>query len=134
MKPFSFQRFITAVNKVNDSLSKHFNSIKDTKIESTNLFLKDNKKHYQIKLKNILFIEAYGNYVKVYLEDQMIITHQTLVSFEKFLPVSQFVKVHKSFIIAIDKINLVEGNRVFIQTYKIPIGKMYKLNISKLIK
>lgn len=134
LKPFSFQRFIIAVNKVNDSLSKHFNSIKDTKIESTNLFLKDNKKHYQIKLKNILFIEAYGNYVKVYLEDQMIITHQTLVSFEKFLPVSQFVKVHKSFIIAIDKINLVEGNRVFIQTYKIPIGKMYKLNISKLIK
>ena len=87
-----------------------------------------------MKLEDILFTEAYGNYVKVYLADQVIITHQTLSKFEESLPESEFVRTHKSYIISIDKIDLIEGNRIRIKDYVIPIGKMYKLNISKLLK
>lgn len=128
LKPFSFQRFITAVSKVNDSLTTN------TTTASPSIFIKDSKKHYQVKLEDILFAEAYGNYVKVHLEDQTIVTHQTLTSFEEVLPEGQFVKVHKSFIIAKDKITLIEGNLIHILQHKIPVGKMYKLNINRLLK
>ena len=137
LKPFSFQRFISAVNKVSDSLSPKIqteNKKEAVNTSSSSIFLKDNKKYYKVKLEDILFAEAYGNYVKVYLADQVIITHQTLSKFEESLPESEFVKTHKSYIISIDKIDLIEGNRIRIKDYVIPIGKMYKLNISKLLK
>ena len=66
--------------------------------------------------------------------DRIIVSHQTLTSFTHNLPENQFIRVHKSFIISIDKIVLIEGNRILIQDHKIPIGKMYKLNVNRLIK
>ena len=65
---------------------------------------------------------------------KMIVSHLTLTSFTHNLPESQFIRVHKSFIISIDKIELIEGNRIHIKNHKIPIGKMYKLNVNRLIK
>ncbi len=137
LKPFSFQRFIAAVNKVSEALSP--NAVGQNKDEpvtqsASSLFLKDNKKYFKVKIEDILFAEAYGNYVKVHLPDQVLMTHQTLSTFEEALPEGQFVRTHKSYIISIDKIDLIEGNRISIKDYKIPIGKMYKLNISKLLK
>lgn len=134
LKPFSFQRFISAVNKVNDSILQQASAIKRSAPEDPSIFIKDNKKHYQIKLKEILFAEAYGNYVKVYLEDQMLMTHQTLSSFEKLLVSPHFIRVHKSFVVATSKIELIEGNLISIQQHKIPIGKLYKINVKGLIK
>lgn len=136
LKPFSFQRFLSAVNKVSESLSKLITTQVSNldSLESSNIFLKDDKKHHQIKLSDILYLEAYGNYVKVHLEDQTIITHQTLTSFSELLPSNQFVRTHKSFIVAIDKIELIEGNRITIRKHQIAIGKMYKMNINRLLK
>ncbi|WP_040278276.1 LytR/AlgR family response regulator transcription factor [Psychroserpens damuponensis] len=135
LKPFNFSRFVKSVSKVSDALAnkpislQNFENTVDTKI-----FIKEDKKYYQIKLKDILFIEAYGNYVKIYMVDKMIVSHLTLTSFTHNLPESQFIRVHKSFIISIDKIELIEGNRIHLQNHKIPIGKMYKLNVNRLIK
>ncbi|WP_074406253.1 MULTISPECIES: LytR/AlgR family response regulator transcription factor [Aquimarina] len=131
LKPFSFQRFVTAIQKVQGILSLHSQNVSN--IDDSSIFLKDNKKHYQVKLKDLLFLEAYGNYVKVYLEHQMIITHQTLSSFEGMLSKKDFIKVHKSFIIAKTKIELIEGNRITIKDHKIPVGKMYRPNINDLL-
>ena len=100
--------------------------------DSKNFFLKGDKKHHQIHLESILFIEAYGHYTKVYLENEMILSHEKISSFEEFLPKSEFIRTHKSFIIAKTKINQIEGNRIFIKEHKIPIGQTYKGNISKL--
>ena len=127
LKPFSYQRFLSAVNKVSKSLAK--TTIQPINLDTqptSHIFLKNDKKHHQIKLSEILFIEAYGNYVKVHLENQIIITHQTLTSFTELLPSNQFVRIHKSFVVAIDKIELIEGNRITIKEQHIPIGKMYK--------
>ena len=135
LKPFNFSRFVKSVSKVSDALTIKPNPIQNTEIiEDTKIFIKEDKKYYQIKLKDILFIEAYGNYVKINMVDRMIVSHQTLTSFTHNLPESQFIRVHKSFIISIDKIELIEGNRIHIQNHKIPIGKMYKLNVNRLIK
>jgi len=72
--------------------------------------------------------------VKINMIDKMIVSHQTLTSLAHHLPENQFIRVHKSFLISIDKIELIEGNRIHIQNHKIPIGKMYKLNVNRLIK
>lgn len=135
LKPFNFSRFLKSVSKISNALAIKANTIQNTETtEDSKIFIKEDKKYYQIKLKDILFIEAYGNYVKIHMIDKMIISHQTLTSFTHNLPENQFLRVHKSFIISIDKIELIEGNRIKIQTHKIPIGKMYKLNVNKLIK
>ena len=127
LKPFSFQRFIIATNKIRDLIKPIKN------VDTSSIFLKNNKKHHQVKLNDILFTEAYGNYVKIHLEDKMIITHQTLSSIEELLPKNDFIKVHKSFIIAKNKIVLIEGNLIHIQQHKIPVGKMYRQNINELL-
>ncbi|WP_271405870.1 LytR/AlgR family response regulator transcription factor [Tenacibaculum soleae] len=135
LKPFNFSRFLKSVTKVSNALAIKATPIKNTETtEDSKIFIKEDKKYYQIKLKDILFMEAYGNYVKIHMIDKMIISHQTLTSFTHNLPENQFLRVHKSFIISIDKIELIEGNRIKIQTHQIPIGKMYKLNVNKLIK
>jgi DNA-binding LytR/AlgR family response regulator len=136
LKPFSFQRFLSAVNKVSETLSKPTtNQVSNLdSVDTSNIFIKDDKKHHQIKLSDILYLEAYGNYVKVHLEDQTIITHQTLTSFADLLPSNLFVKTHKSFVVAINKIELIEGNRITIKNHQIAIGKMYKININRLLK
>jgi DNA-binding LytR/AlgR family response regulator len=127
LKPFSFQRFIAATNKVSDQIKQSGNT------DDSSIFLKDNKKHHQVKINDILFTEAYGNYVKIHLNDKMIITHQTLSSLEDVLPKNQFIRVHKSFIIAKSKIVLIEGNLIHMSGHKIPVGKMYRQNISQLL-
>jgi len=127
LKPFSYQRFIIATTKIRDLIKPLKN------VDASSIFLKDNKKHHHVKLNNILFTEAYGNYVKIHLEDKMIITHQTLSSIEELLPKNEFIKVHKSFIIAKNKIVLIEGNLIHIQHHKIPVGKIFRQNINELL-
>lgn len=135
LKPFNFSRFVKSVSKVSDALANKSISIQNSENnEDAKIFIKEDKKYYQIKLNDILFIEAYGNYVKINMVDRIIVSHQTLTSFTHNLPENQFIRVHKSFIISIDKIELIEGNRILIQDHKIPIGKMYKLNVNRLIK
>ena len=80
----------------------------------------------------MLFIEAYGNYTKLFLKDEMIVSHEKISHFEELLSPSGFLRVHKSFIVAIDKIKFIEGNRILINEHKIPIGQTYKSSINKL--
>ena len=137
LKPFSFQRILSAFNKVADSLSVK----PDEKMLATeeaevvdSIFLKDNKKYYQVSLADILFAEAYGNYAKVHFEDKVILTYKIFASFKESLPANKFIQTHKSFLVAIKKIQLVEGNRIFIVDHEIPVGKVYREGVNALLK
>jgi DNA-binding LytR/AlgR family response regulator len=137
LKPFSFERFIKAINKTIVTKKTNDNSLvtkPEIKSVASSFFLKGDKKHSQVHFKDLLFIEAYGHYTKVYLKNEMIISHEKISSFEKLLPKSQFVRTHKSFIVAKNEINYIEGNRISIQNHKIPIGQTYKENVNKLFK
>lgn len=134
LKPFSFDRLVKAINKVSETqntktLVKEVSNAPD----SGRFFVKGDKKHHQISLNDMLFIEAYGNYTKLFLKDEMIVSHQKISHYEETLDASQFLRVHKSFIVAIDKIRLIEGNRILIGEHKIPIGQTYKGSVSKLL-
>ena len=133
LKPFSFDRLVKAVNKVSESQNTKtiIKEVANT-VDSTRFFVKGDKKHHQINLKDLLYIEAYGNYTKLFLKDEMIVSHEKISHYEEILDASNFLRVHKSFIVAIDKIKFIEGNRILIDVHKIPIGQTYKSSINKL--
>lgn len=134
LKPFSFDRLVKAVNKISETQTtktviKEISSNSD----SNRFFVKGDKKHHQIDLSNILYIEAYGNYTKIFLKDEMIVSHEKISHYETTLTNGNFLRVHKSFIVAINKIKFIEGNRILIEDHKIPIGQTYKNSVTKLL-
>ena len=137
LKPFSFERFIKAINKTIDS-SQNKKSIaalstSETESNSNSFFLRGDRKYHQIHFADLLFIEAYGHYTKVYLKNEMIVSHQKISDFEELLSKFDFIRTHKSFIVAKNKIKQIEGNRILIDEYKVPIGQTYKENIIMLL-
>jgi len=133
LKPFSFDRLVKAVNKVSDTQTTK-TIIKEVSNEasSTRFFVKGDKKHHQIDLNDLLFIEAYGNYTKLFLKEEMIVSHEKISHYESILDDGSFMRIHKSFIVRIDKIKFIEGNRILINEHKIPIGQTYKSIVSNL--
>ncbi len=129
VKPISFERFLKAVNKVQlnrdtrNSVSSDSESFSDGFI-----FLKADKESHRVSFKDIEYIEAYGNYLKVHLLKRMILVYETMNSIENRLPV-EFLRVHKSFIIPLPKISKISGNRIFINDAEIPVGKFYKKSL-----
>jgi len=129
LKPFSFERFFTAVNKV---LEKRFTNGNQTEDEQF-MFVKSSKTIHKINFKDILFVEAFGDYVKVHQEQQCILTNATFTSVLETLPRDLFVRTHKSFAINFKKMNTISGNQITIQKHRIPIGQTYKAEFFKLI-
>ena len=133
LKPFSFDRFLKAINKTFDSAQNKKSSValppNETEPNINSFFLRGDKKHHQIHFEDLLFIEAYGHYTKVYVKNEMIVSPQKISDLEQLLPKTNFIRTHKSFIVAKDKIKQIEGNRILIDAYKVPIGQTYKENI-----
>lgn len=127
LKPFRFERFLKAVNLVR---SKSQKSIKQTE----HIFIKVDKKQIQLNLLEIQYLESYGNYVKVWTEDQFYLTPRTLSSFDEELD-SNFQRIHKSFIVQKSYIKHVEGNMITVQNGNvITIGKSYRSMVRELFQ
>ncbi len=118
LKPFSFERFVQAVNKVKSK----------TKLPAAegHVLLKADKKIYQVNYNEILFFEALGDYVKAHLADKVLIVTTTLKKLLAELPSDQFFQTHKSFVISKQKIQYVEGNQIKIGDSMINIGQSFK--------
>ena len=128
LKPFSLNRFAKAINKLEkDTEIEIISSIEKTK----QLMIKGDKKYHQVRPEEILFIEASGNYAKIQLTDKLILSHEKISNYDKLLSSKNFIRVHRSFIIAKDKIDSVDGNRIQIKKYEIPIGQSYKIGFFK---
>lgn len=135
LKPFSFERFLKAVNKAIGSFE-----IKPTirKEESTQkpstIFLRADKKYTQVNVDNILYLESVGNYAKVVLKDEIVTVREKISDLLESLPNENFIQVHKSFAVASHHIHSIEGNRIFIAEHTVPIGKVFKMNVDQLLK
>ena len=117
LKPFSLERFTRAVNKI--LLKEIVSSSPLTDSSTSHIFIKSDKKQLRIRLDEILYIEASRNYCKVFLKDDMIKTLRKISEFEEILPES-FIRIHNSFIIAADKVDAIDGNRIHMDTHVIP--------------
>lgn len=136
MKPISFDRFLRAANKAFD----YFNQQHTQAAPGDYIFVKADSKLEKISFADILFAEALENYVAIYTREKKIITHLTLKMLQEKLPASSFVQPHKSYLIAVGKIDSIEGNMLHTAQYTVPISKYLKEEImekivnSKLLK
>lgn len=122
LKPVSFERFTKAVHKV---LQKSTPKAAPQPAPAEHIFIRTDKRIIRVNLPDILYLEALRNYVAIQTTSQKILTLQNLRSFEEVLAPQRFVRVHKSFIVAIDKIDSVERQRIFMGPHTVPIGDTY---------
>ena len=87
----------------------------------------------KINIEEILFIEGMKEYIKVVTPDKTYITHKSLTSLSEELPADRFLRIHKSYVIALNKVKSIEGNRIQIQSYTIPIGRNYSKDVKNRI-
>lgn len=128
MKPFSYEEFLVAVNKVRKLLSLEQQAI--TNIESNNqfLFLKSDYKIRRINFNDILYIEGLKDYVKVFIQNSPnpVLSLSSLKVLETRLPPEKFMRVHRSFIVNLEKIVTIERSRIVFGKEYIPVGDQYK--------
>jgi DNA-binding LytR/AlgR family response regulator len=127
LKPFSFNRFLKAVMKVKTIISGNL------KPEPVNLatsddhfFIKTDNRLLKVKFDEILFVEALQNYIAIHTKEKKHITYLTFKSLEESLPSELFLKVHKSYIVSIDKINSISGNEITVAQHHIPVSRGLK--------
>jgi DNA-binding LytR/AlgR family response regulator len=132
LKPFSFERFLKAVNKAVSS--NKIRVEKETGKDTGRFFVRGDKKYTQVALDKILYVEASGNYTKLITMDETITTREKLSSILTLLPSTDFLQVHKSFAVAVKHIKNVEGNQIVIGEQTVPIGKIYKAIVLQLLR
>lgn len=135
-KPFSFERFSKAFFRAQELFTLKKQAGKSGKYQDEQkefVFIKSNKKSYKVKYSDICFIEGLGDYIQVHLTDQKIVTNLSMKKILELLPDNQFYRIHKSFIISIDKIDLVEGNTVKINDKRLPVGNSYRQDFLRFI-
>ena len=127
LKPFSFERFWKAVIKAKNQAEASRQLLAgESKLEQGHFFIKSDSKLIKIKYEDILFVEALQNYVTIHTKDKKHIAYLTFKSVEENLPQDQFLKIHKSFIVAISKIESIEGNEIRIGSHSLPISRTSK--------
>jgi len=132
VKPFSFDRFLKAINKAKDRIEVSKNPSEENSRET--IFLNVDKTLHKIILNDILFIESDRNYITVVTETQKLSYIDSLKNWIVKLPKNQFIQVHKSFIINSKFVDKISGNTLFVKSNKIPIGRTYKQELLKQLK
>lgn len=153
LKPISFERFLKAVQKavgqltvgseqsaVGSSQSSTGNENSETLTSPTAnqqqldfIFVKTEYKIQKINLSDILYLEGLKDYVSIYTTTERILTLQTMKKMEEMLPSNRFVRVHKSYIVSLEKIETIERQRIFIGKNTIPVGDSFQKDFMKLI-
>ena len=131
LKPFDFERFLKAVNRARAGMAEH--RIDGEPALHETIFIKDGKKHHQVRLDEVIYVEACGNYCQVHLTTRKILTQEKISDLAARLP-DVFLRVHKSFIVATRRIDVIEGGELRVAERRIPIGRTYKSHIINLLK
>ena len=129
IKPVSGARFIQAIDKareITESMQEEVNIKEDEFV-----FIRDSNIVRRLKLDTILYAEAMGDYVKLYTPEKFYAIHATLKTVEERLPTSRFLRVHRSYLVAIDKIDSMEGGALIINRKPVPVADAYRSTLNK---
>lgn len=139
LKPFSFDRFIKAANKVNmlflnhekkEELKPEYNQ---TDFHEDYIIIRADRKYYKINYDDLIYIEGQKAYVTFHSEGKKNVTAlASLKDLEEKLPEKKFIRIHKSYIASVKKIDSLEGNMIEIVGEKLPVGKSFKQNVAEL--
>jgi len=130
LKPISYERFLDAVNNFRDIYSIKA-TIDQPGSSADFFFVKIDRKMHKIDFQKILWIESLSDYLKIETTEGTKVTRETISSIEEKLPNSQFLRIHRSYIIAIDKIESYSNEELIIRNNSIPISRTYKEKIIK---
>ncbi len=136
VKPVSFERFLKAIAKYNQ-----YTQIRQIEapeqapdaFEKAYMYFKVNKQVKKVFLKDIIYIESIKDYVKIVTTDKPVVTYQRLSYMEEKLPENKFLRIHKSYIIAIDRISGYNNDLINIEGYELPLGRSYKQGFLKVV-
>jgi two-component system, LytTR family, response regulator len=129
LKPFSLSRFIKACNKAFEL----YNFRNSAEI-SDHIYVKTGFEQLKVFYEDILFLEAAGNYVTFVLKDKKILSRSTFIEAINLLPADKFVRVHRSYVVCLNKIDKVERHQVTIGTRRIPVGEAFSQNLANILK
>lgn len=137
LKPISFNRFLRSISKVYQ-LQQSFSTPENNEepiqnFEQAYIYLKDKRTMVKVFLHDILYVESLRDYVRVKTSEGQIVTYQKIGYMEQKLPEHKFIRVHRSFIVSLDKITSYQLNHVRIGSLEIPIGRMYKNEVVKVL-
>ncbi|MCW3116364.1 MAG: DNA-binding response regulator [Chitinophagaceae bacterium] len=137
LKPISFERFLKAVNKVMDASLNGTLSVENEQQNKTSadpyIYLRSDRKMIKVALSDILYIESLKDYIKVIATSGTVITKQSISSIEETLPKDMFIRIHRSFIVALNKIESYNHELVWIARHELPISRMYRHEVEKIL-
>jgi DNA-binding LytR/AlgR family response regulator len=135
LKPISFERFLKSVNKVMQQHAGQGQIANNKETEHTEpnsfLYFRVDRKMVKVLFRDILYIEALKDYIKIVTASKSIVTKYVLSTLEEILPVTEFIRIHKSYIIAKNKIDSYSSESIQIAKNEIPIGRLYKYEVSR---
>jgi DNA-binding LytR/AlgR family response regulator len=138
LKPVSFERFLKAVNKVyhqNTFITENSNEAETSpKVQPAFINLRCDRKMVKVPLHDILFIESLKDYIKVITLNNTIITKQPISATEEMLPEEMFLRIHRSYIVSINKIDSYSHELVWIAHHELPISRMYRHEVERVLK
>jgi two-component system LytT family response regulator len=123
LKPITFERFLFAINKAVAALLSKNATVTDDEIT---VLIKSGPQTYQVKVADILYLEKDGNYITVHLKDKLILIRENMSDIFDLVPAAGFMRVHKSYVISIRHITMIEVHQLIINGEKIPIGSTYR--------
>jgi len=136
LKPFSFTRFLKAMGKVDQKANFHIalNEEQLSNQEEACLYVRENRKTVKILLKDILYFESLKDYVRIHTLDKPIITYQRMSFFENRLSSSEFIRIHRSYIVSIANTHTFDSSYVKIADQMLPISRNYRISATKALR
>ncbi len=131
LKPISFERLLQSINKYLDenTPAKSYEPVEITPEKSESFFVRADRKMIKVCFADILYIESLSDYVKIHLTDKTVVTRDTITNIESKLPQHDFLRVHRSFIVSMPRIDSFTNEFVEIGRKQIPISRSYKKEI-----
>jgi two-component system, LytTR family, response regulator len=126
LKPYSFQRFLMAVNKAMERVSQKSEGRKEEEENNRYIFVKTEYRLEKVDTEDIIYVQGMKDYLRIVSSRKKIMTLQSFAKLEESLPAKKFCRIHKSFIIALDKIESIERGVVLIADQRIPVSNTYK--------
>jgi DNA-binding LytR/AlgR family response regulator len=137
LKPISFERFSKAVNKILDGRLYPVPGVSERESAplpaGNHIFIKSNSKFFRVDFSEIVYVQGMKDYLKVHTPDYTLVTHQTMNELERTLPARQFIRVHRSYLVAVRHIKAIYGNSIELGKVTIPIGVNYKEAVMELV-
>jgi DNA-binding LytR/AlgR family response regulator len=133
LKPVSYERFSKTIDKIIDGKIFKASVAEIKPVSRDHIFIRSEGKFFRISFSDIIYIEGMKDYLKIHTPDHVIITHQTMADMENILPGRNFMRIHKSYIVAVAHIKAVFGNLVDMGKTQLPIGLNYKERIMSFV-